>query len=77
MASLPLSIDSIIKKYEQRQEKLTNTLALDQIDSIDTHRHRDLFQNASRSGVDTPEFSATTMRTEINAFVEKPASKAT
>jgi hypothetical protein len=62
MATPHLTVDSIIRKYEQRQEQLAHSLTLDQINAIDINRDKDPYQKITRSGAETPEFSDFTNR---------------
>lgn len=49
---MALTVENILKKYENRQEKLRN-LGKEERDSADTARHREEFSQI-KSGLSTP-----------------------
>jgi hypothetical protein len=59
-----LSVENIIKKYENRQQRLLSDIAKES-DSQDTARAR-----GDGSGASTPEFKGTINRREINKKLE-------
>jgi hypothetical protein len=61
-----LSVENIIKKYENRQQRLLSDIAKES-DSQDTARARG---DGLGSGASTPEFKGTINRREINKKLE-------
>ena len=54
MSNQSLTVDSIIKKYEKRQEELVKSLAIYPSDSADTSRSQTSNLKSVRSGQETP-----------------------
>lgn len=54
MSNQSLTVDSIIKKYEKRQEELVQSLAIYPSDSADTSRSQTSNLKSIRSGQETP-----------------------
>lgn len=64
MSSSHLTVDSIIRKYEQRQTQLAQSLTLDQLNDIETDRDIRPYDKGFRSGIETPAFSDFSNRKE-------------
>jgi hypothetical protein len=66
-----LTIEGIIRKYENRQERLISDISRERSDEIDTARNSDEQLHLAKSGLSTPEFSNTVNRKEINRNLEE------
>ncbi len=58
-----LNIENVLRKYEHRQERLLEDIHKSKNDYIDTARNN---EGHPKSGANTPQFSHTVSRKEIN-----------
>lgn len=58
------SIDSIIKKYQQRQQELTKNNKEYLLESLEMDKNKLAYELHNKSGASTPEFTNITSRKE-------------